>query len=172
MPLLILSPYRPMTVILVAMRLQEKLNDDWKAAMRSGDTLRRDTLSGLRAAAKNAAIEQRAAGAEGTALDDEAAIKVIEREAKKRRDAIEEYDKAGRADRAASERAELEILREYLPQPLSDEELESVVGAVIAKTGAAGAADMGRVMKALMPRVQGRADGKRVNETVRRLLQP
>lgn len=140
--------------------------------MRSGDTLRRDTLSGLRAAVKNAAIEGRAAGDDSTSLDDEATQKVIEREAKKRRDAIEEYEKAGRADRAASERAELEILQEYLPQQMTDAELESTVGAVIAETGAAGPADMGRLMKALMPRVQGRADGKRVNEVVRRLLQP
>ncbi len=140
--------------------------------MRSGDALRRDTLSGLRAAVKNAAIEGRAAGDDSTSLDDEAAQKVIEREAKKRRDAIEEYEKAGRADRAASERAELDILQEYLPQQMTDAELEATVGEVITETGDAGPADMGRLMKALMPRVQGRADGKRVNEVVRRLLQP
>jgi uncharacterized protein YqeY len=166
------------------MAIQEQLNDDWKAAMRSGDTLRRDTLSGLRAAVKNAAIEARVSSSEpqpragtgnaspGTPLDDVAVMSVIEREAKKRRDAIEEYEKAGRADRAAAERAELDILQEYLPQQMNDAELETVVAAVIAETGAAGPADMGRLMKALMPRVQGRADGKRVNEVVRRLLQP
>jgi uncharacterized protein len=155
--------------------LQEKLNDEWKAAMRSGDTLRRDTLSGLRAAIKNEEIQARTAGTgAGAALDDAAVRRVIEREAKKRRDAIEEYEKANRPDRAAAEKAELLILQEYLPQQMSEAELETLarqaIGEVDANGGAKGAAALGAVMKALMPRVQGRADGKRVNEVVRRLL--
>ena len=110
--------------------LQEKLNDDWKAAMRSGDTLRRDTLSGLRAAIKNEEIQARTAGAraEGgqtAALDETAVQRVVEREAKKRRDAIEEYERASRPDRADAERAELAILQEYLPE-LSDVEIKEV----------------------------------------------
>jgi hypothetical protein len=152
--------------------LQERLNDEWKAAMRSGDTLRRDTLSGLRAAIKNEEIQSRTggAGAGATSLDDAAVQRVIEREAKKRRDAIEEYEKASRPDRAAAEQAELQILQEYLPQQMGDEELETLVQQAIDETGASGGAAMGAVMKTLMPRVQGRADGKRVNEVVRRLL--
>jgi uncharacterized protein YqeY len=151
--------------------LQERLNDEWKAAMRSGDTLRRDTLSGLRAAIKNEEIQSRTGGASGaTSLDDVAAQRVIEREAKKRRDAIEEYEKASRPDRAAAERDELRILQEYLPQQMSDEELETLVRQTIDETGASGGAAIGAVMKTVMPRVQGRADGKRVNEAVRRLL--
>ena len=135
--------------------------------MRSGDTLRRDTLSGLRAAIKNVEIESR--GSEN-AVDDAAVQRVIEREAKKRRDAIEEYEKAGRPDRAESERAELTILSEFLPAQLTDEELETLVAAVIQETGAEKMADMGRVMQVLVPRMEGRADGKRANAVVRRLL--
>src|SRR5690349_11240377 len=105
----------------------EQITNAWKDAMRSGDTLRRDTLSGLRAAIKNMEIEAR--GSE-VATDDAAVQRVIEREAKKRRDAIEEYEKAGRPDRAESERAELAILAEFLPEPLTDEELEALVRTV------------------------------------------
>ena len=137
--------------------------------MRSGDTLRRDTLSGLRAAIKNMEIEARGSESEG-AIDDAAVQRVIEREAKKRRDAIEEYEKAGRSDRAEAERAELAILAEFLPEPLTDEELEALVQAVIEETGATKMADMGRVMQALVPRMEGRADGKQANGVVRRLL--
>ncbi len=156
--------------------LQERITDDWKAAMRSGDTQRRDTMSGLRAAIKRAEIDARgsadAKGSEAWTGSDAEVQAVIEREAKKRRDAIDEYSKAGREDRAALERAELEILQEFLPQQLTDGELESIVRAAIEETGAGKPADMGALMKAVMPRVQGRADGKRVNAIVRQLLQP
>jgi len=150
--------------------LQEQINEAWKAALRSGETVRKDTLSGLRAAIKNAEINSRTGGAEAVALDDMAVQGVIEREAKKRRDAVEEYDKVGRADRAAAERAELEILQEFLPAPLTDEELESLARQAIQEAQAQTAADMGKVMKVIMPRTAGRADGKRVNAVVRRLL--
>lgn len=145
----------------------EQITSAWKDAMRSGDTLRRDTLSGLRAAIKNLEIESRGSD---VVIDDAAVQKAIEREAKKRRDAIEEYEKAGRPDRAESERAELAILAEFLPEPLTDEELEALVQTVIGETGATKMADMGRVMQALVPRMEGRADGKRANAVVRRLL--
>lgn len=140
--------------------------------MRSGDTQRRDTMSGLRAAIKRAEIDARGGTASGDvwAGSDADVQAVIEREAKKRRDAIDEYSKAGREDRAAVERAELEILQEFLPQQLSDEELEGFVRAAVEETGAGKPSDMGAVMKVLMPRVQGRADGKRVNTIVRQLL--
>src|SRR5687767_4235486 len=103
--------------------LQEQITEAWKDAMRSGETQRRDTLSMLRAAIKNVEIEARSGG-ESTSLDDAAVQRVIEREAKKRRDAMEEFDKAGRTDRVEAERAELAILQEFLPQPLSEEEVE------------------------------------------------
>jgi uncharacterized protein YqeY len=148
--------------------LQERITDDWKNAMRSGDTQRRDTMSGLRAAIKRAEIDAR--GGEAWTGSDAEVQGVIEREAKKRRDAIDEYTKAGREDRAELERAELEILQEFLPQQLTDEELETAVRAAIEETGASKPSDMGALMKAVMPRVQGRADGKRVNSVVRQLL--
>lgn len=149
--------------------MQEQLNEQWKAAMRSGDTLRRDTLSGLRAEIKNAQINART-GAGDVVFDDEQTQGVIEREAKKRRDAIEEYEKADRPDRAQAEQAELEILGEFLPQQLSDEELESIARETQTAAGYSSMKDMGAFMKTLKPLVAGRADGKRVNEVVKRLL--
>lgn len=137
--------------------------------MRSGDTLRRDTLSGLRAAVKRAEIDART-GAGEVVFDDEQTQGVIEREAKKRRDAIEEYEKANRPDRAQAEQAELEILGEFLPQQLSDEELEAIARETQTAAGYASMKDMGAFMKTIKPLVAGRADGKRVNEVVKRLL--
>jgi uncharacterized protein YqeY len=153
--------------------LQERITDEWKSAMRSGDTQRRDVMSGLRAAVKRSEIDARGGSdAKGDAWtgSDADVQAVIEREAKKRRDAIDEYSKAGREDRAELERAELVILQEFLPQQLTDEELESLVRAAIEETGASKPADMGTLMKAVMPRTQGRADGKRINAMVRQLL--
>jgi len=154
-----------------AMTLQEKLNDEWKNAMRSGDNFRRDTLSMLRSAVKTAAINARPAGSAETTLDDEAAQSVLEREAKKRRDSIDEYTKASRIDLAENEALELKIVQEFLPQQLSDEEIESAVREAIAQSGATDSKQMGAVMKLVQPKVAGRADGKRVSETVKRLLQ-
>lgn len=149
--------------------LLEQINDGWKAAMKSGETLRRDTLSGLRAAIKRAEIDAR--GGESTFVADDATVQgVIEREAKKRRDAIDEYEKVGRADRAEAERSELAILQEFLPAQMTEAELEAIVREEVEKSGASGVAAMGALMKAVMPRVQGRADGKQVNAIVRRLL--
>lgn len=149
--------------------LQEQINDAWKAAMKSGETQRRDTLSGLRAAIKRAEIDSRGTSQEFTG-DDTAVQGVIEREAKKRRDAIEEYEKVGRADRAATEQEELAILQEFLPAPFTAEELEALVRAVIAETGATQPKDMGIVMKSLQPRLAGRADGKTASTLVKQLL--
>ncbi len=138
--------------------------------MRNKDALRRDTLSGLRAAIKRAEIDART-GDGDVIFDDVQSQGVIEREAKKRRDSIEEYTKANRDDLAAKERDELAILAEFLPQQLSDDELEALVKVALEESGAQTPKDMGVLMKTLMPRVQGRADGKRVNEVVKRLLQ-
>jgi uncharacterized protein len=150
--------------------LQEKLNEAWKNALRSRDALRRDTLAGLRAAVKNAEISSRTAGVESAALDDAATLAVLEREAKKRREAIEEYTRLDRPDRADAERAELAIIEEFLPAQMSDGELETLVREVLNETGASKLSDVGRVMQAVLPRVAGRADGRRVNALVRRLL--
>ena len=137
--------------------------------MKSGATQRRDVLSGLRAAVKNAEIEARSGVGE---MDDAGVLRVVEREAKKRRDAIEEYGKVGREDRAEAEREELVILQEFLPAQLSDEELETLVRETVAEAGASTPKDMGAVMKLLTPKIAGRADGKAASETVKRLLSP
>ena len=149
------------------MNLQEKITDDYKTAMKSGDTTRKMTLSGLRAAFKSAEIDAR-----GTdkVVDDETFRAVIEKEAKKRRESIEEFDKAGRTDLADKERAELEVLKDYLPEPMTDEELHAMVGEAIAQSGANSPKDMGRVMSVLVPKIAGRADGKLASKLVREAL--
>jgi len=153
------------------MSLQQQINDGWKDAMKSGATQRRDVLSGLRAAVKNAEIEARTSGGEGVGtMEDDGVLRVVEREAKKRRDAIEEYSKLNREDRAQLEREELAILQEFLPAQLSDEELEAAVKAAISEAGASSPKDMGNVMKVLAPKIQGRADGKTASNLVRQFL--
>jgi len=149
--------------------LNEQITEGWKAAMRSGDALRKETLSGLRAAIKRAEIDARGSVA-FDAGDDAQVQAVIEREAKKRRDAIEEYQKAGREDRAQAESAELKVLQEFLPAQLEEAELRQLVAAAVSESGATSAKDMGAVMKALMPKTAGRADGKQVSALVREAL--
>jgi hypothetical protein len=106
----------------------------------------------------------------GGVLPDEAILKLIVTMVKQRREAIELYVKGNRPELAAKEEGEIAVLERYLPKALSTAEIEALVRDAIAETGAGGASDMGRVMKALMPKVAGRADGKAVNEAVRRLL--
>lgn len=137
--------------------------------MKSGNTLRKDTLSGLRAAIKRAEIDARGTANEGE-LDDVATQAIVDKEGKKRREAIEEYTKAKRADLADKERAELAVIVEFLPPPLSDAELEVIVRETVAETGASGAKDMGKVMAALQPKIAGRADGKKASSMVREAL--
>lgn len=149
------------------MNLQEQITEDYKAAMKSGDATRKMTLSGLRAAFKSAEIDAR--GTDKTV--DEATFRaVIEKEAKKRRESIEEFTKAGRTDLADKESAELEVLKAYLPEQMTDEELQAIVGEVVAQTGASSPKDMGRVMGVLVPRLAGRADGKLASKLVREAL--
>jgi uncharacterized protein YqeY len=140
--------------------LTEQLQADMKTAMRDGDTLRRDTLRMAIAAAQNAAKEKRAP------LTDEEAVAVIGREVKKRRESIDAFEGAGRADLAAAEQAEVGILTPYLPEQLAEDEVRALVVEAIATTGASSPRDIGRVMSELMPRLKGRADGKAVNALV------
>lgn len=146
--------------------LQERITNAWKEALKAGATERRDTLSGLRAAIKNQEIETRAT------LSDEAVQAVVNKEAKRRREAITEYQKAGRDDLAAREQSELDILSDYLPSQLSDEELRSLVAATVASVGASSPKDMGAVMKALQPQIAGKADGKLASNMVKEALSP
>ncbi len=146
--------------------LADKITSGWKDAMKSGDTVRRDTLSSLRASLKNGEINARG----GAAFDAAGEQAVVEKEAKKRRESIEEYSKVGRNDLADRERAELDIIAEFLPEQLTAEELEALVREVVASTGAASPKDMGKVMGVLVPRIAGRADGKQASALVRALL--
>lgn len=145
--------------------LKERLRADLTAAMRSRDQVRLRTLRMALASITNEEVSGAA-----HELSDEDIVKVLTREAKKRREAADAYAAAGRADQAEAERAEGDVLADYLPAQLSDEELASLVTAAIAETGAAGMPAMGKVMKAVTPQVAGRADGARVAAEARRQL--
>jgi uncharacterized protein YqeY len=146
--------------------LKERLRADLNAAMRARDQVRMRTLR----MALTSITNEEVAGAAARDLSDDEIVKVLTREARKRREAAEAFSAAGRADQAAAERAEGEVLADYLPAQLSDDELAALVDAAIAETGASGMADMGQVMKTVTPRIAGRADGARVAAEVRRRL--
>jgi uncharacterized protein YqeY len=146
------------------MSLKDQLAEDLKDAMRQGDEARKTALRLTITAIKNAevaAIKQ---------FEDAEVIGVIGKQAKQRRESIEEYQKANRQDLADKEAAELKVLETYLPAQMSREDVAAEASKVIAEVGAKGPADKGRVMAALMPRLAGRADGKVVNEAVTELL--
>ncbi len=146
--------------------LKERLRADLNAAMRARDQVRMRTLR----MALTSITNEEVAGASARDLSDEEIVKVLTREARKRREAAEAFGAAGRDQQAAAERAEGEVLADSLPAQLSDGELAALVSAAIAETGASGMQGMGQVMKMLTPRVAGRADGARVAAEVRRQL--
>jgi len=146
--------------------LKDRLRADLNDAMRARDQVRLRTLR----MALTSITNEEVAGASARDLSDEEIVKVLTREARKRREAAEAFSAAGRAEQAAAERAEGEVLADYLPAQLSDDELADLVGSAIAETGATGMKSMGQVMKILTPRVAGRADGARVAAEVRRQL--
>ena len=146
------------------MTLRERLQDDTTAAMRSGDALRRDTLRMVQNAVYN--IEK----AKKITLTDDDILAVITRETKTRRESVEAFRKGGREDLAAKEEAEIAILAEYLPEPLTEDDVRALVDQGIAETGATSARDLGKVMGWLSPRVRGRADGKVVSGLVAQAL--
>lgn len=147
------------------MSLQQRVTDELKAAMLAKDATRTGTLRMLKAALGYAQIEKKT-----ESLSDEDVLAVVQREAKKRKDSIEGFEQGGRAELAANEKAELEVLAGFLPKPLSAEELEALVKGVIAELGATSKKDMGAVMKASQAKIAGRADGKAVSGLVSRLL--
>jgi uncharacterized protein len=140
--------------------LADQIQTSLTAAMRSQDALRRDTLRMVTAAAYNA---EKAAH---RPLTDDEYLTVLTREVKTRRESVEAYEQGGRQDLAARERAEIAIIAEFLPQPLTDVELQAMVAAAVDETGASSARDLGRVMAVLTPRTRGRADGKVVSGLV------
>ena len=144
--------------------LHARLETAMRESMRARDERRTTTLRMALAAAHNQRI------AKGRELTDDEVVEVLGREMKQRRESIAVYRDAGHPDRAAAEEAEATILAEFLPEQLSEAEIESLVREAIAETGAAGPGDLGRVMGSLSPRTKGRADGRAVSEAVRRLL--
>ncbi len=152
------------------MSLKERITSEIKTAMKSGD---RNTVSVLRmvnAKILEKEVELRSKKGRDYQLNDEEAVGVILTYAKQRRQSIDSYREGGREDLAAQEEAELLILQQYLPKQLSEEEVEAMVEQAISETGASGPQDMGRVMKALMPKVKGAVDGKLLSEMVQRKL--
>ncbi len=149
------------------MSLQKRIDEDLKDAMRAKDAARLSVLRLLKAALKNAAIEK--VGADGE-LNDADAVVVIRKQVKQRQDSIESFEKGGRADLADKEKAEISVLSNYLPQAMSAEELQKIVAETIAEVGATSRAQMGAVMKALQPKIAGRADGKTLSTEVARQL--
>lgn len=162
------------------MVLKERINEDLITALKAREKERALVLRTLNAAIKNAEIAKRSKLAKteedsekliaASMLSDEEVIDVIATQIKQRRDSIVEYEKGNRADLAASEKAEIDILSQYMPAQMSEEEIRKVVASAIAKTGAASPKDMGKVMGALMKEVKGKADGTLISKIVKELL--
>ena len=146
--------------------LKSTLQTELHTAMRERDQVRAATLR----MALTAVTNEEVSGTQARELSDDEVLKVIAKEAKKRREASTAYTGAGRPELAAKEDAELAIIETYLPAQLADEEIEALVAEAVAETGATGMPQMGQVMKAVQPRVAGRADGGRVAAVVRKVL--
>lgn len=146
------------------MNLKERLQNDLKEAMRQNHEVQKRTLRMALAAIRLMEVEK------GLQLDDNAVLGILQKEVKARHEAIADAERAGRPDLAAASREELAVLEGYLPQPMSEAELEALVRQAIAEVGAENLQQMGLVMKWLMPRLQGRATGDQASQVVRRLL--
>jgi uncharacterized protein YqeY len=146
------------------MVLKEDLQSELKQTIRSGDHLRRDTIRMILTAIKLAEVEKRGS------LDETAVTVILQKEVKVQQEAIEDANKAGRDDLIETLEARIKILETYLPEPLSEEEVTEMARSVIEEVNVQTPQDIGKVMKVLMPRVQGRLDGKIVNQIVRSLL--
>jgi uncharacterized protein YqeY len=144
--------------------LQKRIADDMKSAMKSGDTVKRDTLRMLIASVNNAEIAKQAA------LTDADVLGVISKEVKRHVESIDAFKKGNRADLVAKEEAEMAVLQAYLPKQMSRDEITAAAREVIAAVGAKGPGDKGKVMQQLMPKLKGKADGKDINEVVTQLL--
>jgi len=143
------------------MSLKQKITEDMKVAMRAGDAKRRDTIRLLQAAIKQREVDER------IELDDAAVVAAIEKMLKQRKDSITQYEAAGRNDLADIEKEEVVVLSAYMPQALSDSEIESLVNEAISSSGAKGMQDMGKVMAILKPNLAGRADMGKVSTLVK-----
>lgn len=147
--------------------LTTQITDDMKTAMRERNKAALNVIRALKTAITNTAIEKSGAGSE---LDDSEVISIIRKQIKQRQDSIEQFEKAGRAELAETEKAEITVLEAYLPAALSQEEIETAVAEAIAETGAESRKDIGNVMKVLQEKTGGRADGKTLSQAVMKHL--
>ena len=144
--------------------LKEKLMEDLKTAMREKDEVRKSTVTLIKAAILQVEKDTQ------TQLDDDAIIEIIAKEAKKRKDSLADYEKSGREDLISQINSEIAVIKEYLPEELSVEELTKIVEETIAEVGATTMKDMGKVMQSVKAKTTGRADGRTINEIVKKLL--
>jgi len=147
------------------MSLKQRLTDELKNAMKNKDQLRKNVITMIRADIKQIEVDKR------VELTDDDVIDIIAKQAKQRRDSMEEFAKGGRQDLVDQAKQEVDVLMEYLPEQLSDEEIEKIIKEVVTETGATSMKDMGKIMAAAMPKLKGKADGKVVNQIVKKILQ-
>ena len=148
------------------MSLEERLLEEMKQAMKSNDKLRLSTIRMIRSALKNKEIELR------KNLEDEEVAKVIQAMVRKGEESVEQFQIGGRMDLVDKEKKEIEILKSFLPQPLSQEEILKIIDQSIQETQASSLKDIGKVMKSVMPKIGGKADGKLINQLVKERLSP
>ncbi len=148
------------------MNLEERLLDEMKETMKSGDKVRLSTIRMIRSAVKNKEIEVR------NKLDDEAIMKVIQGMVRRGEESVIQFQAGGRADLVEKEKTEIEILKSFLPQAMTQEEIQKVIDQSIEETQASSMKDLGKVMKAVMPKLGGKVDGKLVNQLVKERLSP
>ncbi len=146
------------------MSLKDLLLQDLKTAMKDGDSVKKTAVQMARSAVLQVEKDTK------VTLDDDGIVEIIAKEVKKRMDTLPDFEKSGRDDLIDNLKAEIEVLKKYLPEQLSEAEIESIVKNAISSTGAVSAKDIGKVMQALMPETRGKADGKLVNQIVKKLL--
>lgn len=146
------------------MSLKEKLTEDFKTSMRNKDTIRKNTITMVRAAIKQREVDER------IQLEDEEIIDIISKQLKEKKNAIEDFKKGERQDLVDLTEKEIAILLEYLPEQLTEDEIEKIVRETINEVNAKSMKDIGLVMKSVMPKVKGRTDGNAVNKIVRKIL--
>ena len=147
------------------MSLKQKLQEDLKSSMKNKDAIKKSVITLIRSSIKQYEVDNR------VELQDDEIVDLIAKQLKQTRDSREEFAKAGRDDLVSKAEAEIEVLKEYLPQQLSEEELNEIVISTIAEVGATSMKDMKKIMTSIMPKVKGRADGKLINELVKKNLQ-
>lgn len=147
------------------MTLKQKLQEDLKTSMKNKDTLRKSVITLIRSSIKQVEVDKR------IELNDDDIIDIISKQLKQRNDSLEQFLDAGREDLVEETRSEIEVLKEYLPQQLSEEELNEIVKQTISEVRATSMKDMGKIMSVIKPKTKGRADGKLINKLVKENLQ-